>query len=107
VSPPQERLKRRRKHSADLHSARSVPYMITDIGYGTYFVFASFITVGIVWIYFFVPEVCLILIILSISFSKADRSKTKGLSLEDMDILLMWKCPEHLRQINDIGRRVA
>ncbi|KAI7327202.1 general substrate transporter [Hortaea werneckii] len=48
--------------------ARSVPYMITDIGYGTYFVFASFITVGIVWIYFFVPE-------------------TKGLSLEDMDIL--------------------
>ncbi|KAI7152833.1 hypothetical protein KC324_g14732, partial [Hortaea werneckii] len=48
--------------------ARSVPYMITDIGYGTYFVFASFITVGIVWIYFFVPE-------------------TKGLTLEDMDIL--------------------
>lgn len=48
--------------------ARSVPYMISDIGYGTYFVFASFITLSIPFVYFFVPE-------------------TKGLSLEEMDIL--------------------
>lgn len=48
--------------------ARSVPYMISDIGYGTYFVFASFITVSIPFVFFFVPE-------------------TKGLSLEDMDRL--------------------
>lgn len=48
--------------------ARSVPYMISDIGYGTYFVFASFITLSIPFVYFFVPE-------------------TKGLGLEEMDIL--------------------
>ncbi|KAF2171325.1 hypothetical protein M409DRAFT_18440 [Zasmidium cellare ATCC 36951] len=48
--------------------ARSVPYMISDIGYGTYFVFASFITLSIPFVYFFVQE-------------------TKGLSLEEMDIL--------------------
>lgn len=48
--------------------ARSVPYMITNIGYGTYFVFASFTTVGIFWVFFFVPE-------------------TKGLTLEDFDRL--------------------
>ncbi|KAK4557110.1 hypothetical protein LTR86_006091 [Recurvomyces mirabilis] len=46
--------------------ARSVPYMITNIGYGTYFVFASITTIGIIWVYLFVPE-------------------TKGLTLEDMD----------------------
>jgi len=45
--------------------ARSVPYMFTNIGYGTYFVFASFITISIPFVYFFVPE-------------------TKGLSLEAM-----------------------
>lgn len=61
--------------------------MITDIGYGTYFVFASFITVGIVWIYFFVPEVRSNLVLLGNFIFRADRSKTKGLTLEDMDIL--------------------
>lgn len=87
MSPSRKRLKQRREHFADVHSARSVPYMITDIGYGTYFVFASFITVGIVWIYFFVPEVCSNLVLLSNFIFRADRSKTKGLTLEDMDIL--------------------
>ncbi|EME88733.1 uncharacterized protein MYCFIDRAFT_185295 [Pseudocercospora fijiensis CIRAD86] len=48
--------------------ARSVPYMITNIKYGTFFVFASCITVSIVFVYLCVPE-------------------TKGLNLEEMDIL--------------------
>jgi hypothetical protein len=48
--------------------ARSVPYMITSIGFGTYFVFAAMLTLSIPFVYFFVPE-------------------TKGLSLEDMDVL--------------------
>lgn len=48
--------------------ARSVPYMISNIGYGTYFVFASCLTVSIAFVYFFMPE-------------------TKGLSLEEIDVL--------------------
>lgn len=48
--------------------ARSVPYMITNIGYGTYFLFAACLTLAVPFVYFFVPE-------------------TKGLSLEDMDVL--------------------
>ncbi|KAK9770733.1 putative Major facilitator superfamily (MFS) profile domain-containing protein [Seiridium cardinale] len=48
--------------------ARSVPYMITNIGFGTYFVFAAFMTIAIPWIFFCVPE-------------------TKNLSLEEMDEL--------------------
>jgi hypothetical protein len=48
--------------------ARSVPYMISNVGFGTYFVFASMLTLSIPFVYFFVPE-------------------TKGLSLEDMDVL--------------------
>lgn len=47
--------------------ARSVPYMISNIGYGTYFVFASCITVSIPFVYFCLPE-------------------TKGLSLEEIGI---------------------
>jgi MFS family permease len=48
--------------------ARSVPYMITNIGGGTYFVFASFLTAAIVFVYFCMPE-------------------TRGLDMESMDIL--------------------
>ncbi|KAK6222906.1 hypothetical protein LQW54_000716 [Pestalotiopsis sp. IQ-011] len=48
--------------------ARSTPYMINNIKYGTYFLFATFMTIGIPWVYFCVPE-------------------TKGLTLEDMDHL--------------------
>ncbi|KAF2213005.1 hypothetical protein CERZMDRAFT_40220 [Cercospora zeae-maydis SCOH1-5] len=46
--------------------ARSTPYMISNIKYGTYFVFAGITTIGIFWVWFFVPE-------------------TKGMTLEDMD----------------------
>ncbi|POY72650.1 hypothetical protein BMF94_4478 [Rhodotorula taiwanensis] len=52
--------------------AKSVPYMISDIGYGTYFVFAGMLTLGFVWTYFFLPE-------------------TKGVPLEDMDRLFGGK----------------
>ncbi|CZT10924.1 hypothetical protein WAI453_008003 [Rhynchosporium graminicola] len=48
--------------------ARSVPYMLTNIGYGTYFVFGTCMALAVPFVYFFVPE-------------------TKGLSLEDMDAL--------------------
>lgn len=48
--------------------ASSVPYMMTNIGYGTYFVFAASMTVSIPWVFFCVPE-------------------TKNLRLEDMDAL--------------------
>lgn len=62
--------------------ARSVPYMISNIGYGTYFLFAAFITISVPWVFFFVPE-------------------TKGLSLEDMDALFGLPQIEHLYHDND------
>ncbi|THC94190.1 hypothetical protein EYZ11_006331 [Aspergillus tanneri] len=46
--------------------ARSVPYMITNISFGTYFIFASFLTLSIPFVWFMVPE-------------------TKGLKLEEVD----------------------
>ena len=45
--------------------ARSTPYMITDLGYATYFVFGAFIVSMAVWAFFCIPE-------------------TKGLTLEQM-----------------------
>lgn len=48
--------------------ARCVPYMISNIGYGTYFVFASCITLSIPFVYFCLPE-------------------TKGLTLEEIDVM--------------------
>ncbi|KAJ5110147.1 hypothetical protein N7532_002792 [Penicillium argentinense] len=48
--------------------ARSVPYMISDISFGTYFVFAACTTLSIPFVWFLIPE-------------------TKGLSLEEIDII--------------------
>ncbi|KAF9730957.1 hypothetical protein PMIN02_012201 [Paraphaeosphaeria minitans] len=48
--------------------ARSTPYMISDLGYGAYFFFASILLLMGVWALLFVPE-------------------TKGVSLEEMDAL--------------------
>ena len=48
--------------------ARSTPYMISDLGYGAYFFFSSILVAMGIWSFFFVPE-------------------TKGISLEEMDIL--------------------
>lgn len=50
--------------------ARSTPYMISDLGYGAYFFFASILVAMGIWSFFFVPE-------------------TKGVSLEEMDALFM------------------
>lgn len=50
--------------------ARSTPYMITGLGYGTYFVFGAIVVLMGIWSFFFVPE-------------------TRGLSLEEMDALFM------------------
>ena len=57
--------------------ARSTPYMISDIGFGTYFLFAAFMTLAIPWVYFFVPE-------------------TKNLKIEDMDQLFGMPPVDHL-----------
>jgi sugar porter (SP) family MFS transporter len=54
--------------------ARSVPYMVSNIGYGTYFVFAACLTLSIPFVYFCVPE-------------------TKGLSLEEIDVLFGGEPP--------------
>jgi sugar porter (SP) family MFS transporter len=50
--------------------ARSTPYMISDLGYGAYFSFASILVAMGIWSFFFVPE-------------------TKGISLEEMDTLFL------------------
>ncbi|KAF2998729.1 hypothetical protein E8E14_000860 [Neopestalotiopsis sp. 37M] len=54
--------------------ARSVPYMIVNIGFGTYFVFAASMTLALPWVFFFVPE-------------------TKNLGLEEMDALFGGAAP--------------
>lgn len=46
--------------------------MLTNIKYGTFFFFAAWVTVGFVLVYFFMPE-------------------TKGLAIEDVDILFSAK----------------
>ncbi|KAJ5115380.1 hypothetical protein NUU61_001139 [Penicillium alfredii] len=48
--------------------ARSVPYMISNISYGTYFVFAACTTLSIPFVWLMIPE-------------------TKGLKLEEVDVL--------------------
>ncbi|KAK1702508.1 general substrate transporter [Colletotrichum lupini] len=55
--------------------ARATPFMITDLGYGTFFMFGGFLIFIGVWSFFFIPE-------------------TKGRSLEDMDIL--FSRPTHV-----------
>jgi hypothetical protein len=50
--------------------ARNTPYMISDLGYGVYFFFASILVAMGIWSFFFVPE-------------------TKGISLKEMDALFL------------------
>ncbi len=52
----------------NLMIARASPYMLQNIGYGTYFLFAACTTISVPWVYFFVPE-------------------TRNLSLEEVDHL--------------------
>jgi len=48
--------------------ARSTPYMISNIGFGTYFVFAACTTLAVPFVWFMIPE-------------------TKGMKLEEVDAL--------------------
>jgi hypothetical protein len=48
--------------------ARSTPYMISNIGFGTYFVFAACTTLAVPFVWFIIPE-------------------TKGMKLEEVDAL--------------------
>jgi MFS family permease len=52
----------------------SLPYMVNAMAYGTYLFYAAWIVVGFIFTYFFVPE-------------------TKGVALEDMDLLFDAKAP--------------
>ncbi|EUC61117.1 sugar porter (SP) family MFS transporter [Rhizoctonia solani AG-3 Rhs1AP] len=62
--------------------ARSTPYMIKNIGYGTYLFFGTCMILMIPWAYFILPE-------------------TKGVSLEDMDRIFGY-CPHgHNMAIED------
>ena len=47
---------------------KSTPFMITSMGYGTYFFFGASMTLSFAWVWFLLPE-------------------TKGLRLEDMDAI--------------------
>ncbi|KAG8770430.1 hypothetical protein FRC12_004266 [Ceratobasidium sp. 428] len=59
--------------------SRTTPYMITSLGYGTYFFFASLMIVFGTWAYFFIPE-------------------TKGKTLEDMDEIFGVPHVERIRR---------
>ncbi|KLU82161.1 quinate permease, partial [Magnaporthiopsis poae ATCC 64411] len=67
--------------------ARATPYMITDLGYGTYFMFGGFVVAMGIWAFCFVPE-------------------TRGIMLEGMDAL--FSKPMHITVWNQIrGRPVV
>lgn len=38
--------------------ARSTPYMILNIGYGTYVFFGCMCILSFIWVYFFLPGAC-------------------------------------------------
>ncbi|POY72649.1 hypothetical protein BMF94_4477 [Rhodotorula taiwanensis] len=61
----------------NLMLGKSVPFMISNIGYATWFVFAACLTVSSVWLYFCVPE-------------------TRGVPLEQMDQLFGGPSPAEI-----------
>ncbi|KAJ0332313.1 hypothetical protein COL5a_002021 [Colletotrichum fioriniae] len=70
--------------------SRTTPYMITSLGYGTYMFFGALMILMGVWAFFFVPE-------------------TKGLTLEDMDLLFMrsmhttvWTALQERKSVKDV-----
>ncbi|KAK1485546.1 quinate permease [Colletotrichum tamarilloi] len=70
--------------------SRTTPYMITSLGYGTYMFFGALMILMGVWAFFFVPE-------------------TKGLTLEDMDLLFMrsmhttvWTALRERKSVKDV-----
>ena len=48
---------------------KTLPYIFSSFGYGTWYFFASWMLVAAIWAYFLLPE-------------------TKGLTLDQMDVLL-------------------
>lgn len=48
---------------------KSLPYIFTSMGYGTWFFFGTWLLIAMTWAFFFLPE-------------------TKGVSIEQMDLLL-------------------
>ncbi|KAI1501411.1 quinate permease [Biscogniauxia marginata] len=75
--------------------ARATPYMITSLGYGTFFMFGGFVFFMGIWSFFFVPE-------------------TKGITLEEMDALfsrsthiVVWDQLRGKRVITDAVRSSA
>ncbi|KAM0793007.1 hypothetical protein ACM66B_000500 [Microbotryomycetes sp. NB124-2] len=65
--------------SFNLMLGKSVPYMIANIGYGTWYLFASCLTVSSIWLYFCVPE-------------------TRGVPLEEMDQLFGGATPAEVHK---------
>ncbi|KAK1622321.1 hypothetical protein BDP81DRAFT_455530 [Colletotrichum phormii] len=70
--------------------SRTTPYTITSLGYGTYMFFGALMILMGVWAFFFVPE-------------------TKGLTLEDMDLLFMrsmhttvWTALRERKSVKDV-----
>lgn len=53
---------------------KSLPYIFTSMGYGTWFFFGTWLLIAMTWAFFFLPE-------------------TKGVSIEQMDLLLyVFRC---------------
>lgn len=48
---------------------KSLPYIFTSMGYGTWFFFGTWLLIAVAWAFFFLPE-------------------TKGVSIDQMDLLL-------------------
>ena len=66
--------------------SRTTPYMITSLGYGTYFFFGSLMICMGIWAYLFIPE-------------------TKGKTLEEMEAL--FGAPSSVdRELNEYGEEV-
>jgi hypothetical protein len=61
--------------------------MISNIGFGTYFVFAASLTLAIPFVYFFLPE-------------------TKGLSLEETDTLFGVGGPHAAEMVDEEKARI-
>ncbi|KKY23020.1 putative quinate permease [Phaeomoniella chlamydospora] len=56
---------------------KALPYIFSSFGYGTWFFFAAWMLIAVVWAYFFLPE-------------------TKGLTIDQMDVLFAYNADRHL-----------
>lgn len=83
--------------------ARSVPYMILRLGYGTYIFFGSFCVLSFFWVLFFLPGTCFDAVRKS---SLTEPTETKGIPLEEIDQLFGGKLQRQTRvaEANGIKR---